>query len=123
MLTPFRLCAGGRIGSGRQWWSWISLDDLVGVMQHALATESLSGAVNAVSPQPATNLEFTKALGRALGRPTVFPMPAFAARLALGEMADELLLSSARVLPRKLVETGYQFRHTDLEAALRELLA
>jgi uncharacterized protein (TIGR01777 family) len=108
MLLPFKLCVGGKIGSGKQYWSWVSLDDLVGIFTHALTTESLRGPVNAVSPNPVTNLEFTKALGGVLGRPTIFPMPAFAARLALGEMADELLLSSARVMTtRKFIPHDY----------------
>jgi uncharacterized protein (TIGR01777 family) len=123
MLLPFKLGVGGKIGNGRQYWSWVSLDDLVGIITHALMTESLRGPVNAVSPNPVTNLEFTKTLGRVLGRPTIFPMPAFAARLALGEMADELLLSSARVVPTKLQESRYQFRHTILEESLRDLLS
>jgi hypothetical protein len=123
MLTPFRLGLGGRVGSGRQWWSWVALDELAAILVHLLMTDSLSGPVNAVSPNPVTNLEFTKALGRALGRPTIFPMPAFAARLALGEMADELLLPSARVVPKRLQESGYEFQHIDLESTLGELLA
>ncbi|NIP86553.1 MAG: TIGR01777 family protein [Planctomycetales bacterium] len=123
MLLPFRMGAGGRIGSGRQYWSWIAIDDLVGVIGHALQTTSLEGAVNAVAPQPVTNLEFTKTLGRVLGRPTIFPMPAFAARLALGEMANDLLLASARVVPAKLNGSGYTFRYPDLEGALRHVLA
>ena len=123
MLTPFRLGAGGRLGSGRQWMSWISIDDTVGAIRHALANASVSGPVNAVAPKPVTNAEFTKALGRALSRPTIFPMPAFAARLAFGEMADELLLSGQRVVPKRLLATGYAFRHTELDAALRHVLA
>jgi len=123
MLTPFRLGAGGRLGSGKQWMSWISLEDLVGVFQHTLATAALEGPVNAVAPTPVTNAEFTKTLGRVLSRPTVFPMPAFAARLAFGELADELLLASARVEPARLLATGYRFRHPTLEEALRAVLA
>jgi uncharacterized protein (TIGR01777 family) len=123
MLTPFRLGLGGRIGSGRQWMSWISLDDVVGAIEHALGNASVEGAVNTVAPRPVTNAEFTATLGRVLNRPTVFPMPAFAARLAFGEMADELLLSGQRVVPRRLVESGYRFRHETLEAALRHVLA
>jgi uncharacterized protein len=122
MLTPFRIGIGGRIGSGRQWMSWISIDDAVGAIGHALATASLTGPVNAVAPRPVTNAEFTKTLGRVLSRPTVAPMPAFAARLAFGEMADELLLSGQRVVPRRLLESGYRFRHEDLETALRHVL-
>lgn len=122
MLPPFKLGLGGRIGAGQQYMSWISLDDLVGVIHHALATESLRGAVNAVAPRPVTNLEFTKTLGRVLGRPTVFPLPAFVARLGFGEMADELLLASACVEPARLESTGYSFRTPELEGALRHLL-
>ena len=122
MLLPFKLCVGGVVGSGRQYWSWISLDDVVGGIHHAIMTESLRGPVNFVAPQPVTNREFTKTLGKALGRPTIFPMPALAARLALGEMANDLLLASARVLPKQLEASGYEFRHRDLETALRHLL-
>jgi NAD dependent epimerase/dehydratase family enzyme len=102
--------------------SWIALDDVVGAIHHALVTDGLRGPVNATTPQPVTNREFTKALGRVLGRPTLFPLPGFAARLALGEMADELLLASARVEPTQLLKTGYQFRFPELEGALRHLL-
>lgn len=122
MLTPFKLGLGGRVGSGRQYMSWIAIDDLAGIIPHALTNESLRGPVNAVAPQPVTNLEFTKTLGRVLGRPTIFPMPAFAARLAFGEMADELLLASTRVEPARLIASGYKFRAPELEAALRRLL-
>jgi uncharacterized protein (TIGR01777 family) len=122
MLLPFKLCLGGVIGSGRQYWSWISLDDVVSGIHHALMSESLRGPVNLVAPRPVTNREFTKTLGKVLGRPTIFPMPAFAARLALGEMADDLLLASARVLPKQLEASGFEFRHRDLETALRHLL-
>jgi uncharacterized protein (TIGR01777 family) len=122
MLLPFRLGGGGRIGNGRQYWSWISIDDAAGAVLHALMTDSLSGAVNAVAPNPVTNAEFTKTLGRVLNRPTLVPMPAFAARLALGEMANELLLASTHVEPKELQQTGYDFRHPSLELALRHLL-
>jgi uncharacterized protein (TIGR01777 family) len=122
MLTPFRLGVGGRIGNGRQVWSWISLDDVIGAIHHALTCKGLSGPVNVAAPNPATNLEFTKTLGRVLSRPTLFPMPLFAARLALGEMADELLFSSARVVPARLQASGYEFRHPTLAAALSDLL-
>jgi uncharacterized protein len=122
MLFPFRMCVGGVIGGGKQFWSWVALDDVVTAILHALATDELQGPVNVVSPHPVTNREFTKTLGRVLRRPTIFPMPAFAARLALGEMADDLLLASARVLPKRLQETGYEFRFTGLESALRHLL-
>jgi uncharacterized protein (TIGR01777 family) len=122
MLTPFKLGAGGVIGSGAQYMSWIGIDDLVGAIYHALCTESLSGPVNATAPNPVTNREFTQTLGRVLGRPTIASLPAFAARLAFGEMADALLLASTRVEPRKLMATGYRFRHPDLEETLRHLL-
>jgi uncharacterized protein (TIGR01777 family) len=122
MLPPFRMGLGGKVGSGRQWMSWISITDVVGVIQHALSTEALWGPVNTVAPHPVTNAEFTRTLGRVLGRPTIFPMPAFAARLVFGEMADALLLSGQRVQPVKLQASGFQFRHPELEGALRELL-
>ena len=122
MLLPFKLGGGGRVGSGKQYWSWISIDDAARAVHHALMTDSLSGPVNAVAPNPVTNGEFTKTLGRVLNRPTMVPMPAFAARLALGEMADELLLASTRVEPKELCGSGYEFRQPTLESALRHLL-
>ncbi len=122
LLTPFRLGLGGVIGSGRQYMSWIAIDDAIGAIEHALATASLEGAVNAAAPNPVTNREFTKTLGRVLGRPTVVPLPALAARLLFGDVADELLLASQRVLPAKLQASGYQFRFPDVEDALRHLL-
>jgi hypothetical protein len=122
MLLPFRMGLGGRIGSGRQYMSWIALDELVGVIIHALTCDILAGPVNAVAPHPVTNLEFTRTLGRVLRRPTVLSVPAFAARLALGEMADSLLLASARVEPARLAASGYAFRYPELEGALRHLL-
>jgi uncharacterized protein len=122
MLTPFKMGVGGIIGSGRQYMSCISIDDCIGAIQHALATDNLAGPTNIVQPGPVTNHVFTKTLGKVLGRPTIFPMPAFAARLAFGEMADQLLLASARVEPQKLVNSGYHFRHPDLETALRQVL-
>jgi hypothetical protein len=123
MLPPFRLGLGGMVGSGRQYMSWIALDDVVGAIQHAIVTDTLQGPTNAVAPQAVTNQEFTKTLGKALGRPTVFPLPAFAARLMFGEMADELLLASTRVQPTKLLGSGYRFRYPELEDALRHVLA
>lgn len=122
MLRPFRLGLGGVVGSGRQFLSWVSLDDAVGAIRHALARSSVVGVVNVVAPAAVTNREFTRVLGRVLGRPTVLPLPAFAARLVLGEMADALLLSSARVVPRRLEASGYRFRHAELEEALRSAL-
>jgi uncharacterized protein (TIGR01777 family) len=118
MLLPFKMGVGGKVGSGRQYMSWVALDDVVGAMLHGLTHTDISGPVNAVSPQPVTNAEFTQALGSVLHRPTIFPMPAFAARLALGQMADDLLLASARVLPKRLQASGYAFRHADLRGCL-----
>jgi hypothetical protein len=123
MLLPFKLGLGGKIGSGDQYWSWISLDDVSGAIVHCIQAAGLHGPVNIVSPSPVTNFEFTKTLGRVLGRPTVFPIPAFAARLALGEMADPLLLASARVEPAKLLASRFVFRHRELEPTLRYLFA
>jgi uncharacterized protein (TIGR01777 family) len=122
MLLPFKLGVGGRVGSGRQYLSWIAIEDVVGAISHAILSDSLHGPVNAVAPHPVTNREFTKTLGRVLWRPTVFPLPAFAARLVFGEMADNLLLASTRVEPARLLATGYQFRFPQLEAALRHVL-
>jgi hypothetical protein len=122
MLPAFRLGAGGKIGSGRQYLSWIAIDDLVQIILFATTTEALHGPANAVAPNPVTNLEFTKTLGRVLRRPAIFPMPAFAVRLAFGEMGKELLLASARLEPARLLSAGYQFRFPELEGALRHLL-
>ncbi len=122
MLLPFKLGLGGRVGSGAQHWSWITIDDVVAAIRHAIANDNVEGPVNTVAPTPATNAEFTTALGRVLGRPTILPMPAFAARLLLGEMADELLLSSTRVRPGVLDDTGFAFAYPNLEKALRHVL-
>jgi len=122
MLRPFKMGLGGRIGSGRQYMSWIALDDLLGIALHAITQEALRGPVNATAPHPVTNQEFTRTLGRLLGRPTIFPLPAFAARLALGEMANELLLASQRVTPAKLLASGFAFRFPNLEPAIRHAL-
>ncbi|HZI51255.1 MAG TPA: TIGR01777 family oxidoreductase [Terriglobia bacterium] len=122
MVTPFKLGVGGKIGSGMQFMSWIDLEDEVQVILHCLREESLQGAVNSVGPAPVRNAEFTRTLGRVLSRPAVFPLPAFVARLAFGEMADALLLSSQRVEPAKLRASGFSFRHTDLEETLRRIL-
>jgi uncharacterized protein len=122
MLTPFRLGIGGRLGSGRQFMSWVTRSDLVGAIEHALIVESVSGAVNAVAPGAVTNAEWTRILGRALERPAVFPVPAAAIRLLFGEMGEELLLFSTRVLPARLKSTGFRFQHPELEGALRDLL-
>ncbi len=122
MLLPFKLGAGGRIGSGAQYMSWIAIDDAIGAILHALSAGSLMGAVNAVAPVPVTNAEFTRVLARVLSRPAVAPMPAFAARLAFGELADALLLSSQRVMPTRLQASGYRFQHPELAGALRYLV-
>jgi uncharacterized protein len=122
IAIPFKFGVGGKIGSGRQYMSWISLDDLCAAMMHCIQASSLHGPVNTVSPAPVTNLEFTRILGRVLSRPTLLPLPAFAARIMLGEMANELLLASARVEPAKLLSSRFSFRHRELESALTELL-
>lgn len=122
MLLPFRLGLGGRMGSGSQWMSWISIDDAVAAILHLLSTDTLRGPVNVTSPEPLTNRDFAQTLGRVLARPTPLPLPAAALRLALGEMADGTLLSSARVEPARLLESGYRFQHPDLEKALRHVL-
>jgi uncharacterized protein (TIGR01777 family) len=122
MLPPFKMGLGGVIGSGRQYFSWITLDDLVGAIQFALDNGNIVGPVNAVTPHPVTNREFTKTLGRVLGRPTIFPMPAFAARLAFGEMADEMLIGGVRVAPHELIKTEFPFAYPELEPALQHLI-
>ena len=140
MLTPFKLGAGGRLGSGKQWMSWVTLEDVVGILRFAIENASSSGTANAapvrgainaapvrgpiniVAPQPVQNSEFTKILAKAVHRPGLFPAPAFALRLALGEMADALLLSSQCVAPQALQKLGYRFLHSDLFAALNSLV-
>ncbi len=123
MLTPFKLGLGGRIGSGQQWWSWIHVDDIAGIIHHAIQSDTVSGPLNLVAPNAVRNAEFTQRLASVLGRPAFFHVPAFAARLAFGEMADELLLSSERVDPAKLRASGYAFRFAELPRALEDLLA
>ena len=122
MLLPFQLGLGGRIGSGEQWMSWIELGDLVALIRHAMTDPAMSGAVNAVSPEPVTNLDYSKTLGRVLGRPTVLPLPAAGARIALGKMADELLLASTRVEPQVLRNSQFVFNHPSLARALGAVL-
>ncbi len=122
MLTPFRLGVGGRLGSGEQWMSWISLDDVVSILETAVIDERLVGPVNAVAPQPVRNADFTRALGRALGRPAVAHVPAFALRALAGRLADELLLASIRVAPRALERCDFRFRHPTLDEALMSVL-
>ena len=119
MLTPFRLGLGGRVGTGRQWMSWVALADAVEAIHFALVQGALAGALNVVAPSPVTNRELARVLGRVLRRPAFLPVPAVALRLALGEMGEELLLSGQRVVPRRLLDAGFTFRHPDLEEALR----
>lgn len=126
MLLPFKLGLGTNLGSGRQWMSWVSIDDAIGAIHHALMTPSLSGPVNVTAPNPVTNREFTKTMGKVLLRPVIWFLPWFATalplKLLLGEMADEMLLGGAKVLPKRLLQSGYRFRHETLEAALRHVL-
>jgi hypothetical protein len=123
MLTPFKLGAGGKVGSGKQYMSWVSLQDLIKMLLFLMTEKHLSGPVNLVAPNPVTNLAFTKALGRALKRPTIAPLPAFAARLMFGgEMADELLLSGIRAAPNVLQSAGYEFLHSDIDDGLAAAL-
>jgi uncharacterized protein (TIGR01777 family) len=122
MLPPFRLGLGGPVGNGRQYWSWVTLDDVVGAFLFALTNDDLSGAVNAVAPQAVRNSEFVRELGKAIHRPTFFPLPAFVVRALFGEMGDALLLASARVQPAKLEAAGYRFLRPELPEALRRTL-
>jgi uncharacterized protein (TIGR01777 family) len=122
MLPPFRMGVGGKIGSGKQWMSWIALDDVVAGIQFALANDSIKGPVNFVAPNPVTNAEFTKTLGKALSRPTIFPIPAFAIKLLFGEMGEALLLGGQRVAPKRLAAGGYVFSYPQLEQALVHIL-
>lgn len=121
MLTPFKLGLGGRVGSGKQWWSWVALDDVVAAIRFALEGD-IAGPVNLVSPNPVTNLQFTKALGKAVGRPTVFPFPAFAAKAVFGEMAEEALLTGQRALPARLIDAGFAFEYPEIDSALARAL-
>jgi uncharacterized protein (TIGR01777 family) len=123
MLTPFKLGMGGRLGSGQQWMSWIALDDVVGILRSALSNEQVSGPVNVVAPNPVQNSEFTRVLASVLHRPAIFPAPAFALRLAIGEMADALLLSSQRVHSERPPSATYAFQYENLEPALHAILA
>ena len=123
MMLPLKMCVGGKIGSGKQWMSWISLEDAVSILRFALEKNEVRGAINVISPHPLQNEEFTKLLARVLSRPALFPAPRFALRLLLGEMADALLLSSQRAMPQKLQQLGYQFQHPDLKTALATILA
>ena len=122
MLTPFKMGMGGKVGSGKQYISWVAIEDAVKAIKLALADEKFRGPLNIVSPNPMMNEEFTKTLGHVLSRPTALHMPAFAVRLAFGEMADEMLLTSQRVMPKKLNDAGYEFEYPELEGALRKHL-
>jgi len=121
LLTPFRMGLGGKIGSGEQWMSWVHLDDVIGIILHALENSQISGQLNATTSSPVKNIEFTKKLGGVLKRPTFFPVPTFALKLRYGEFADFVLMSQ-RVLPEKTLSSGYEFRHTNLESTLRASL-
>lgn len=122
MMPPFLIGAGGNLGSGKQYMSWISLDDVVEVISFAIQNDKISGPVNAVAPNPVTNAEFTKDFGKAIGRPTIFPVPAFGVQLLFGQMADEMLLTGAKVLPSKLESAGFKFRYPQLPEALKHAL-
>ena len=121
MLPPFRFGAGGPVGSGRQYWPWIHRDDWIALVRWAMATPAAAGALNATAPHPVTNAEFARALGRAMHRPAFMPAPGFALRLLLGEMADALLLSGQNAVPAKATRGGFQFRHNDVDDALRAI--
>jgi uncharacterized protein len=123
MLLPFRLGLGGRMGSGRQWMPWIALEDAVAVARAAITDDRFAGAINTVAPNPVRNSEFTKTVARILHRPAIFAVPTFALRVALGEMAQPLLLASTRAVPERLMKLGYSFRFADVEATLRAILA
>jgi hypothetical protein len=122
MLTPFKLGVGGVVGSGKQWMSWVAIDDVVGIIIFALENE-INGPVNTTAPNPATNQEFTKTLGRVLNRPTFFPVPEFAIKMMFGEMGETLLLQGCRVLPKRLQENGFNFKYANLDEALQSVLA
>jgi uncharacterized protein (TIGR01777 family) len=123
MMLPFRFAVGGKIASGRQWMSWVALDEVIEIVKFALGSRDLRGALNVVAPEPVSNSDFTKALASAMHRPMLFPVPALALRLAMGEMADALLLSSQRVIPAMLARIGYRFSRPLLEPALKEIVA
>lgn len=123
LLTPFKMGMGGKVGSGRQYISWIAIEDAIQAIKLAIEDASIQGALNIVAPNPVTNEEFTKTLGHVLNRPTALAMPAFAARLAFGEMADEVLMASQKVIPKKLIAAGFVFKYPELEPTLKHLLA
>lgn len=123
MLTPFKMGVGGVIGSGKQWMSWISMDDHIAVINYVIENENIRGAVNAVSPNPVTNEEFTKTLGEVLYRPTFLPLPEFAVSMVFGEMGDALLLASTKVMPKRLEDAGFQFKYSQLKAAIEHAVS
>jgi len=124
MVLPFRLGVGGRIASGQQWMPWVAIDDVVEIVKFVLSTRDMGGPINIVAPEPVRNVEFTRALANALHRPALFPAPAIALKLALGqEMAEALLLSSYRVVPAALTRIGYRFLHSQLPPALKTILS
>jgi uncharacterized protein len=123
MLTPFKLGVGGVVGSGKQWMSWISLDDVIAIINYALQNENIRGAVNVVSPNPATNEEFTKTLGEVLYRPTFLPLPEFAVSMLFGEMGDALLLASTKVIPKRLQNAGFEFKYPNLKEAVEHAVS
>lgn len=122
MLTPFKFGVGGIIGSGKQWMSWIALEDIISVYERAVEDETMRGAFNACSPDPVTNERFTKVMGKVLYRPTILPLPEFAVNFLFGEMGDALLLDSTRATPKRLQDIGFEFKFTDLESALKHEL-
>jgi hypothetical protein len=122
VIPMFRSGLAGRLGSGKQYMSWVALEDVVGAIHHAIKTESLQGPVNVVSPNPVRNAEFTQAMAQAVGKKAPFAVPAFTLRLSMGEAADDIALASIRAIPRKLLETGYQFKYEKLEDALRDMV-
>ena len=122
LLPLFKIGLGGKVGSGKQFMSWISMDDLIGIIYHTINDDSLSGPVNIVAPHPVSNLELTRTLGKVISRPTLFTIPASLIKMVFGEMGKEVLLASTRVEPKKIMASGYRFRHPELEVALRHLL-
>jgi hypothetical protein len=122
MMAPFKFGVGGRLGSGKQWMSWIASEDVVSILRLALTTRDWRGPINLVAPEPVTNADFTKELANTLHRPAFFPAPAFALRLAMGEMADALLLGSQRVMPERLKQAGFRFKHPSLRRALHDII-
>ena len=122
MLLPFKMGVGGVIGSGKQWMSWISMDDHVNAVNFVIENDNIRGAVNSVSPHPVTNEDFTKRMGEVLYRPTFIPLPEFAVSMLMGEMGDELLLTSTKVIPKRLDDAGFEFTYPDLKTALEHAL-